>query len=87
MIHIQKEYGSYFLSLQSFLSRKFLKNNLLPAHTWFCAGREIEDHITHSKANSVEKKYPHTPPAALHIHYRTHSLHMQTRFQSVLGLW
>lgn len=46
-------------------AREVLKSNLLPAHTCFCPGPEIDDHITHSKANSMEKK---THPACSSTH-------------------
>lgn len=51
--------------------QEVIKNNLLLAHTCFCTGPEIDDHITRSKANSMEKNknkiyiYTHTPSLKL----------------------
>lgn len=75
------------MSLQSLLSQEVLKNNLLPAHTCLCPGPEIDDRITHSKANSMEEN-THTACLQFHTYITVlrlqHSVHMQTWFRVCL---
>lgn len=68
-------------------AQEVLKNNLILAHTSFSDGPEIDDHIIHSKANSVEKKYPHTSPAAPIIPYSTLTSTFIACAQTVLSLF
>lgn len=83
MIHIQKKNMVVISEPAVSAAQEVLKNYLLSAHTCFCPGPEIDDHITHSKANSVKKKYPHNPPAA-HIHYSALTSTLSEHADSVL---